>query len=100
VDRNGCCILDHTENCVALDPLEDKWRAFGWHVISIDAHNLEQIDAALVEAHENKTGKPIAIIAHSIKGKGVSFMENKPGWHNRMPDAKQIEEARKELSIS
>lgn len=99
VDRNRCCILDHTENCVALDPMEDKWRAFGWHVISIDAHNLEQIDAALNEVRGNKSGKPVAIVAHSIKGKGVSFMEDKPGWHNRMPDAAQIETARKELGI-
>jgi transketolase len=100
LDRNGCCIMDHTENCLALDPLEDKWRAFGWHVISVDAHNLEQIDAALVEARDNTSGKPVAIVAHSIKGKGVSYMENKPGWHNRMPDAEQIETARKELGIS
>jgi len=98
VDRNGCCILDYTEDCVALDPLEEKWRSFGWETASIDAHDLNQIHEVLKRSFESRSGKPLAIIAKSVKGKGVSFMENKPGWHNRMPDDTQIELARKELS--
>lgn len=99
VDRNGCCILGHTESCVALDPLEDKWKAFGWNTMCIDAHDLSQIHSALCRANEQLSGRPTAIIAKSIKGKGVSFMENEPGWHNKMPSPEQIEIARKELGI-
>lgn len=99
VDRNGCCILDRTENCVALDPLAEKWRAFGWNVVEIDAHDICQIDAAL-RAADSCTDKPTAIIAKSIKGKGVSFMENRPEWHNKMPTDEQIGIARRELGIT
>jgi transketolase len=100
LDRNRCCILDHTENCVALDPLDDKWKSFGWHVISVDAHNLEQLDAAMKEATSPQIDRPVIVIAHSTKGKGVSFMEDKPGWHNRMPTAEEVAIARKELGIA
>jgi len=99
VDRNGCCILDHTEKCVALDPLADKWRAFGWNVVEIDAHDLQQIDAAL-RAADACTDRPTAVVARSIKGKGVSFMENRPDWHNKMPNEEQIATARRELGIT
>ena len=98
VDRNGCCIMDHTENCVRLDPLEEKWKAFGWRTFNIDAHDLTAINGALQAAAKGDGKQPIAIIARSIKGKGVSFMENKPGWHNRMPTAEEIAQARQELS--
>lgn len=98
VDRNGCCIMDHTENCVRLDPLEEKWRAFGWRTFSINAHDLKAIDEVLRIATTDGNGQPTAIIAHSIKGKGVSFMENQPGWHNRMPNTEEILQAREELS--
>jgi transketolase len=100
VDRNGCCILDHTEKCVRLDPLEEKWKAFGWHTRSIDAHDFTAISEVLEEARSGKIKKPIAIIANSIKGKGVSFMENKPSWHNKMPNEEQIAQARRELGIT
>jgi len=99
VDRNGCCILDHTEKCVALDPLAEKWRAFGWNVIEIDAHDVGQIDEAL-QAAEACTDKPTAIVALSIKGKGVSFMENRPEWHNKMPNEEQVAIARRELDVT
>lgn len=99
VDRNGCCILDYTERCVALEPMTEKWRAFGWNAIEIDGHDLAQIDEALKEATSSKNTKPNAIIARTIKGKGVSFMENQPGWHNKMPNEEQIAQARRELGI-
>ena len=100
LDRNRCCILGDTEKCVALDPLDEKWKAFGWHVISVDAHDLEQLDAAMKEATSPQIDRPVIVVAHSIKGKGVSFMENKPGWHNRLPNAEEISIARSELGIT
>lgn len=99
VDRNGCCIMDHTERCVALDPLADKWRSFGWRVLEIDAHDLRAIDSALATAHDGSGSAPTAVVAKSVKGKGVSFMENRPEWHNKMPSAEQIALARAELGI-
>lgn len=100
VDRNGCCILDYTENCVRLDPLEDKWKAFGWHTIAVNGHSYAEITRALDEATSGKIKKPIAIISRSVKGKGISFMENKPGWHNKMPNDEQIAQARRELETN
>lgn len=100
VDRNGCCILDHTENCVRLEPLEDKWKAFGWHTFSIDGHSYEEISHALDKATSSEIKKPIAIISKSVKGKGISFMENRPDWHNRMPNDEQIIQARRELETN
>jgi transketolase len=100
VDRNGCCILDYTENCVRIDPLEDKWKAFGWHTINVQGHSYQEITSALDQALAGKIKKPIAIIAKTVKGKGVSFMENKPGWHNRMPTEQEIAQARKELETN
>lgn len=99
VDRNGCCILDYTERCVALEPMAEKWRAFGWNALEIDGHDLAQIDEALKHATAKDHTKPTAIIARTVKGKGVSFMENQPGWHNKMPNEEQIAQARHELGI-
>jgi transketolase len=75
----------------------DKWRAFGWHVIDVDGHDFNQ----LIEAFDNASnfkGQPTAIIARTIKGKGVSFMENKAEWHGKAPNADQLEQALKELA--
>ena len=99
VDRNGCCIMDHTEKCVRLEPLEEKWKAFGWHTISIDAHSLPEVVGALELAASGKIKRPIAVIARSVKGKGISFMENEPGWHNRMPNEAETLQARHELAL-
>jgi transketolase len=99
VDRNGCCIMDYTEKCVRLEPLEEKWKAFGWHTISIDAHSLPEVVGALELAASGKVKRPIAVIARSVKGKGISFMENQPGWHNRMPNEAEILQARRELAV-
>ena len=100
VDRNGCCIMDYTEKCVRLDPLEEKWKAFGWHTINLDAHSLPEVVGALELAGSGKIKRPIAVIARSVKGKGVSFMENQPGWHNRMPNEAEIQQARRELALT
>ena len=101
---NVCAIVDY--NKIQLDgfvkdildvaPLADKWRAFGWHTIVIDGNDLVQVKAALVEAAATK-GRPTCIVANTIKGKGVSFMENNPKWHGVAPSPQEVELALKEL---
>ena len=96
LDYNGLQIDGTTDNVMASDPLDDKWRAFGWHVIEVDGHNMEELLAAFAEAKTIK-GKPTILIARTVKGKGVSFMENQVGWHGNAPSAEQAEQALKEL---
>jgi transketolase len=78
-------------------PLAAKFDAFGWNAVEIDGHDLAQVIPALQVARENHTGKPTAIIANTIKGKGVSFMENNPHWHGVAPKPDEVERAVKEL---
>jgi transketolase len=82
---------------MGLEPLADKWRAFNWHVIEIDGHDMSQVLQALKEARGIK-GKPTVIIAHTVKGKGVSFMENNVDFHGKAPTAQEAEIALKELA--
>ncbi len=96
VDWNGLQIDGKVTEVMNPTPHDEKFRAFGWHVISIDAHNFLEIEAALKEARETK-GKPTAIIAKSIKGKGVSFMEDRAEWHGQAPKKEQFEQAIAEL---
>ncbi len=77
---------------MAVEPLADKWRAFGWETTEIDGHDLGEICAAL-DAATAIEGRPAAIIAHTVKGKGVSFMEGRPGFHNVMISEEQFGEA-------
>jgi transketolase len=79
-----------------IEPLPEKWQAFGWHTIEIDGHNLEQVLKAYDEA-ETVKGKPQAIIARTVKGKGVSFMELNPAWHGVAPKPEELERALKEI---
>jgi len=96
IDWNGLQIDGAVADVMNPTPYKEKLEAFGWHVISIDAHDLDQIEAAYKEARTVK-GKPTAIIAKSVKGKGVSFMENQVGWHGSAPNDEQYEQAVKEL---
>ncbi|MHA1568575.1 MAG: transketolase [Alphaproteobacteria bacterium] len=80
VDRNQLCIDGPTEDIMALEPLEEKWRAFGWEVMIIDGHDFDQIDKAIAAAHAEKE-KPFVIIADTVKGKGVDYMECGAKWH-------------------
>ncbi len=96
VDRNGLQIDGPTEEVMGLDPLPDKWSAFGWHTLEIDGHSFPEILAALDEAAAVR-GKPTAIIARTVKGKGVSFMENAVEWHGVAPNAEQRQQALAEL---
>jgi transketolase len=84
VDYNKIQLDDFVRKILDLEPLVAKWNAFGWSTLEIDGHDLDQIGTALEEAASRK-GVPTVIVAHTVKGKGVSFMENDPGWHGKAP---------------
>ncbi len=96
LDFNGLQIDGDITAVMNPTPIDQKFEAFGWHVITIDAHDFDQIEAAVEEAKTVK-GKPTLILAKSIKGKGVSFMENQAGWHGMAPNQEQYEQAISEL---
>ncbi len=96
VDRNRLQISGSTEDVMHHDDLAARFSAFGWHVIIIDGNDMDAILEAFGKAKEIK-GQPTVIIAETTKGKGVSFMENKAGWHHKVPSAEEYEQAKKEL---
>lgn len=94
IDHNHMQALDFCDKTMSLLPLADKWRAFGWNVVVVDGNNIAQ----LRETYQKiSTDKPTCVIAHTIKGKGISFMENNILWHYRDPQGKDYEQAVKEL---
>lgn len=106
---NLCVILDYNNGQIdgpvhqvmPIEPISDKWRAFGWHVIEIDGHNFDQILKAFQEMRDlNQKGnqKPVFIVAKTVKGKGVSFMEHKIEWHGAAPKAEEAQRAKQELT--
>lgn len=97
IDNNGLQIDGSVEDVMSPYPITDKFKAFGWHVITMDAHDFDDIDRAFSEA-DKISGKPVAIIQKSIKGKGVSFMENQVSWHGSAPNKEQYEIAMAELN--
>lgn len=99
VDKNRLQLTDFTDNAIPVDPLGDKWKAFNWHVIEIDGHSVPEILSALAEAQQTK-GKPTAIIAHTTKGKGVSFMEDQAIWHAKPPSDVEYEQAIGEILLA
>ena len=96
VDHNGLQIDGEVAKVMNVDSLEEKFRAFNLHVISIDGHDFEAIRSAFAQARATK-GRPTAIIAHTVKGKGISFMENVAGWHGVAPNDEDYERAISEL---
>ena len=98
VDFNKWQATGRSEEVMALNSLSGKWQAFGWNAIEIDGHNYEQILAAL-NAFKQENTRPTAIIAHTIKGKGVSFMQDDNNWHYRIPTADEVKMAKQELGI-
>ncbi len=96
VDNNGLQIDGDVADVCSPYPIDEKFQAFGFHVINIDGHNFDEIEAAFAEARTIK-GKPTAIIAKTVKGKGISFMENKASWHGTAPNDEQYEIAMSEL---
>ena len=99
VDYNGLQIDGTIEQVNSPAPFDAKFAAFGWNVITIDGHNFEEIEAA-VAAAEKETEKPTAIIMNTVKGKGVSFMENQCGWHGKAPNDEQHAQAIHELDAA
>jgi transketolase len=100
VDNNGLSAIDFIKKYIQLDPLADKWKAFGWDAKTINGHSFKEIILALKGIRLRKSRKPLVIIAKTVKGKGVSFMENSPIWHYRIPVGKEVEIAKKELSLN
>lgn len=98
VDKNRLQIDGWVKDVQDIDPLRDKFEAFKWDVIEIDGHNMKEILDAF-EKRKNIKGKPVAIIAHTIKGKGVSFMENVAGWHGKSPKYEEMLRALEELGV-
>jgi len=96
IDFNGLQIDGPNEQVMSIQPLADKWKAFGWRVLTLDGHDMAQILQAYEEAQKN-TGQPIVLIARTIKGKGISFMENRFEWHAGAPSKEQYEKAMAEL---
>lgn len=99
VDKNGLQIDGKVKDVMDIDPLADKLTAFKWNVIEINGNDVVEIEQAFIKAAEYK-GKPTMIVAHTIKGKGVSFMENVCGWHGTVPNRGQLETALSELGCS
>lgn len=97
IDHNKLQAMDALENIVHMKPFTDKWKAFGWNVLEIDGHNHEEIREALLTRKETV---PTLIIAHTIKGKGVSFMEDVPIWHYRMPNDEELPILMQELGLT
>jgi transketolase len=99
IDRNQQITLNYTEDCIKLDSLEKKFSAFGWEVESIDGHSFSQLTKVLAGAKNRKTGQPLAIIANTVKGKGISYMEGQLKWHHGLPNQEEIKIGRQELEI-
>lgn len=96
IDYNGLQIDGDIEDVMGVAPLAEKWAAFNWHVIEIDGHDLSQVLKAFDSA-KNTKGKPTMIIANTVKGKGVSYMENAAGWHGKTPNADEAKKALDEI---
>ncbi|MDO9534208.1 MAG: transketolase [Bacillota bacterium] len=96
LDYNGLQIDGWTRDVKSTDPIVDKWRSFGWHVLEVDGHDYASLLEAVGRAHAYK-GAPTMIIAHTVKGKGVSFMENQIDWHGQAPNKEQYEIALADL---
>lgn len=98
IDFNKWQATGRTLEVMSLDPLADKWRAFGWNAVEIDGHDMNAILDAL-NKFPAKNGKPTAIVAHTVKGKGVSFMEDDNNWHYRIPTTEEVVKAKQELGV-
>lgn len=98
IDYNKWQATGRSNETLALAPLRDKWAAFGWDAHEVDGHDMEAL-TALMRQVPNDSGKPVAIIAHTVKGKGVSFMEDDNNWHYRIPTKAEVVAARRELDI-
>jgi transketolase len=99
VDYNKIQSFGRVDDVLALEPFADKWRAFGWHVVELAGHDHAALERAL-NAIPAVAGKPTVLIAHTVKGRGVSFMEDKLEWHYKSPSARQLADAIAEVEAS
>ncbi len=99
IDRNYLCATDFTEDSVGLEPLDEKWRAFGWEVKVIDGHSFDQILGALDGVRSKRSPRPLVIIARTVKGKGVEFICDQPLWHAVAPSGEEWEKAKADLEV-
>jgi transketolase len=100
VDYNKWQATGRSEEVMALAPLREKWEAFGWESYEVDGHDFAEIEAALACAELSVRDRPLAIIAHTIKGRGVAFMEDDNNWHYRIPSAEEVLAARTLLGLN
>jgi transketolase len=98
IDFNRWQATGRSEEIMALNPLKEKWESFGWSAYDVDGHDISSL-IKILSAIPDGSGKPIAIIAHTIKGKGVSFMEDDNNWHYRIPNAEEVKFAKEELGV-
>jgi len=99
VDRNHQGVTDFTEDSSNLEPFADKWKGFNWDVREINGHSFADMLNAFQDFRTRKSNQPLVVIAETVKGKGVSFMERQLEWHHSVPSGKELEEARRELSL-
>ena len=98
IDFNKWQATGRSEQVLALNPLVDKWRAFGWNATEVDGHDMAAL-VRLMDRIPDGSGKPVAVIAHTVKGKGVSFMEDDNNWHYRIPTAEEVVKAKQQLGV-
>jgi transketolase len=96
IDYNKWQATARSDETMALAPLRRKWQAFGWHAVEVNGHSFAELYGAMAQV-PNGTGKPVAVIAHTVKGRGVSFMEDDNNWHYRVPSAEEVRRAALEL---
>jgi len=97
VDRNYQCVTNFTEDIVALEPIEEKWASFGWRVKRVNGHSYEELLGALEGVRARRHREPLMIIADTVKGRGVSFMEYNPIWHGAAPSGDDANQAKAEI---
>jgi transketolase len=99
VDYNKWQATGRSNEVMSLAPLKDKWTSFGWSSYEVNGHDVNALADCLKQVPDG-SGKPVAIIAHTVKGKGISFMEDDNNWHYRVPSADEVQAARKELGVA
>jgi transketolase len=99
IDFNKWQATARSEETMSLSPLREKWAAFGWRALEVDGHDIHAVIAALQQCDDG-SGKPLAIVCHTVKGKGVSFMEDDNNWHYRVPTAEEVAAAHRELGVN
>lgn len=100
VDRNGQITLDRTEDANRLEPFGDKWEAFGWEVRTVDGHSFDSLLDVFQKMRSRVSDLPMVIVAKTVKGKGISYMEGNLNWHHNVPKGELLEQGRKELSLA